>query len=546
MKLQDLFQLPIYQNARVIAGRSGLNRLVKSVNMMDAPDIADYLKADVLLLTTGYAIRDHPDELYRLVQHMTQSGCAGLGIKTKRFLNEIPQQVLDLADANHFPVIELSLDYSLGELLHESLSYMVERHNEHLRYALKTHRDFSQMVIQGQNIASIINALSPLVGGTVLLIDGRLQTIASSGAIAPLLEVQLQRVAQHLLTLKGEYSSPFIRLCPLSGDPSHYAEALFYRIGLPQQTCFLIVVAAQLDDDASLPKLALEQAANVIGFELMKQQAVKEKSRRYKNEFCEDLVEGRFHSAAEMIHQGKRYGLQEPYPCLGIVCKVDDAADTAGDHVYSKRDHIYGHIKRMLVQFQQPYILFNKKDLFVILLKWEQNLPMQEYQLSERLLQFQEKLYQADRISMSFGIGNPVEHLTLIPNTYNEALGALTMGYKSRQTRFIQSYRAKEAVELLKMIPREALQDFYEESFHLLADLETREREELMNTVLVYLETHGQIAETSKRLFVHRNTVAYRINKFEQLTHRNLRDANDSMRFRLAFLTDKILRDIPQ
>ncbi|GAB7054583.1 MULTISPECIES: PucR family transcriptional regulator [unclassified Paenibacillus] len=541
MKLADLFQLPLYQNIRVLAGHEGLQRQVKSINMMDAPDIMDYLKPDELLLTTAYAIRDRPEELLRLVRHMAASQCAGLGIKTKRFLDQIPKSVLELADEIHFPIIELPLHPPLGELLQESLSYIMEKRNEELRYALQMHREFSRLVMQGQGIPSVINALSPLVGGTVLLINHRLQFEAGSGPVTEPFGSRLLSQTRELLARREDGQSRIVSLCFVHGGLKG-PEVVFYPIELTQQRCFLVLVNAQMDD-SPLPKLAIEQAANVIGFELMKRQAVKERSRRFKNEFFEDLVEGRFRSVAEMLHQGKRYGLQEPYPCLCVVGKVDESLDSAEDNLYSKRDRIYEHLKTMLAERQQPYILFNKKDLFVTLLKWERSLQQHEFQLLDRLTDFQEKLFQTEHISLSFGIGNPVEHLTLIPSTYKEALNALHLGYQSRQFRFVQSYRAKEVVELLKMIPQEALGDFYKESFHALLEIDFREREELMNTARVFLETHGQIAETAKRLFIHRNTVAYRLHKYEQLTRRSLRDPNDSLRFRLAFLIDKVLED---
>ncbi|MNW57448.1 Purine catabolism regulatory protein [compost metagenome] len=90
------------------------------------------------------------------------------------------------------------------------------------------------------------------------------------------------------------------------------------------------------------------------------------------------------------------------------------------------------------------------------------------------------------------------------------------------------------------MVPEVALTDFCQETFQGLMEADSRERIDLMDTARVFLETQGQIAETAKRLFVHRNTVAYRLAKFEQLTRCNLRDPGDSLRFRLAFLAEEL------
>ncbi|MED4956393.1 PucR family transcriptional regulator ligand-binding domain-containing protein, partial [Paenibacillus macerans] len=180
MELRELLRLPVYREMRVLAGQGGLNRSVKSVNMMDAPDIIDYLKPDELLLTTGYALRDKPGELLRLVRQMAGAGCAGLGIKTKRFLAEIPESVLALADELRFPLIELALSPSLGELLQESLNFILEKHNDELRYALRMHRDFSALIMKGGGHDAIIQALSGLVGGEGMLVDQRGRVIGGS------------------------------------------------------------------------------------------------------------------------------------------------------------------------------------------------------------------------------------------------------------------------------------------------------------------------------------------------------------------------------
>jgi purine catabolism regulator len=62
-----------------------------------------------------------------------------------------------------------------------------------------------------------------------------------------------------------------------------------------------------------------------------------------------------------------------------------------------------------------------------------------------------------------------------------------------------------------------------------------------MQTLRIYVENEGQIAETAKRLFLHRNTVIYRLDKCEKLTRRNLKDPSDTIRIRLAFHMEPLL-----
>jgi purine catabolism regulator len=60
--LQELLQTPSLSKARVVAGAAGLSRMVARLNVMEVPDIQAWVKPDELLLTTGYPLREHPQE----------------------------------------------------------------------------------------------------------------------------------------------------------------------------------------------------------------------------------------------------------------------------------------------------------------------------------------------------------------------------------------------------------------------------------------------------------------------------------------------------
>ena len=56
----------------------------------------------------------------------------------------------------------------------------------------------------------------------------------------------------------------------------------------------------------------------------------------------------------------------------------------------------------------------------------------------------------------------------------------------------------------------------------------------LLETLFEYLENHCQISETAKRLFVHRNTVIYRLEKCSALLKKDLKDPEVTIQLRLA------------
>lgn len=96
-------------------------------------------------------------------------------------------------------------------------------------------------------------------------------------------------------------------------------------------------------------------------------------------------------------------------------------------------------------------------------------------------------------------------------------------------------------MELLRIIPEEDLKNFYFFALQGFSKIITEEEQSLLQTLSVYLETHCQISETAKRLFVHRNTVVYRLEKCEELLGKSLKDPETTLQIRLALRIKSLL-----
>src|SRR5688572_20221083 len=70
LTVSEVLAAPCLAQARVLAGASGLDRIVTKMNVMEVPDILPWVKPHELLLTTGYPLRDDPAALVRLVSEL--------------------------------------------------------------------------------------------------------------------------------------------------------------------------------------------------------------------------------------------------------------------------------------------------------------------------------------------------------------------------------------------------------------------------------------------------------------------------------------------
>ncbi|GAE37038.1 regulator of polyketide synthase expression [Halalkalibacter akibai JCM 9157] len=547
MRLQDVLNLPTFQEATVVAGENGLSNQVQSVNLMDAPDIIDYLTNNQLLLTTAYSIKNNPNALMKLVKQMAKQGCAGLGLKTKRFIDEIPTNVLQKANELNFPIIEIPLNYSLGEMLNEALGCILKERTHELDYALNIHREFTNIVISGGGFSNIIESLASILKLPVILLNYRLDIMAYSHNIDKDAFFEIywyihERIHHEDLDIYK------VLTLPREGKGNEFTEFSIYPINTTNQQKGYIIIFGKTLATASPFTLAIEQAANVISFEFMKLHALEQHSRRLKNEFFADLVEGAIPSEEEIINRGKAYHLKKSLQYICITCKLDDASDFYHDthplqaekEMSLRRDRIYEMVESMLTKQLENSIVFTKGDLFTILVGFDFYNEEKERIVLEALTELQTDLYHTIDSAMSFGISNYSENLKEIPTSYQEAVDALRAGYRENKRRFIKSYRIKELAEIYKTIPTQKLKEFYKSTLRDLAYPKDKEKEDLVQTLSVFLNNNCQIAETAKILFIHRNTVIYRIKKCEELLGLEIKGSDETLRLRTALFIHSI------
>ncbi|CEH29339.1 hypothetical protein AM501_20210 [Aneurinibacillus migulanus] len=551
MDMADVLRLPLLANASVVAGRVGLTRAVENVNMMDAPDIIGFLKPNTLLLTTAYAMKEAPHEISKLVTHMAEKGCAGLGIKTKRFLDEIPTLALEAGERLTFPIIEIPLDVELGDVSAQIISRILNAQTEELSYALDMNKRFSRLVMGGHGISDVTAALSSVICKPVLLYDHRARLLAEAypdgghSRFSADLKERLQVVIE-----KKAKRTDFPTWFSLCVSPEKAGEEIaLFSFDAGQQRRGFIAVPGAVGADEILSLQAIKQAANVFGFDFMKQYALEEHMRRAKNEFLSDVLDAVTRSEEEIASRGKRYGLHKDQAYQCVVAKVDDSSKLYSktfihkeEQIRGFKDRLYEKIEEVLAHREEGAVLFTKSEYFVILFPLMERNKKDKRELIHILMTIQEETERDFHINLSFGIGNEADRLLDIAYSFQKALEALQMGYASRKIRFIESYRMKELVDVLRLIPDEALENFYRGTLKELADPDETEKVELARTLAIYLDNHCQVGETAKQLFLHRNTVAYRLNKCEEVLGYSVKSPNDTLRLRVAFLIGSMLK----
>ena len=155
----------------------------------------------------------------------------------------------------------------------------------------------------------------------------------------------------------------------------------------------------------------------------------------------------------------------------------------------------------------------------------------------------------SDTISSEFytkvniGISTIVENLKDLARAYKEAQIALEVGKVFETEKNIISYENLGIGRLIYQLPTTLCEMFLQEVFKR-GSLESLDRETLM-TIQCFFENNLNVSETSRKLFVHRNTLVYRLEKIRKITGLDLREFEHAITFKVALMVKKYLSSKP-
>jgi len=141
------------------------------------------------------------------------------------------------------------------------------------------------------------------------------------------------------------------------------------------------------------------------------------------------------------------------------------------------------------------------------------------------------------------GIGTAVENIKDLARSYKEAQVALEVGKVFDTEKNIISYENLGIGRLIYQLPTTLCEMFLQEVFKN-GSLDNLDRETLL-TIQSFFENNLNVSETSRKLFVHRNTLVYRLEKIRKITGLDLREFDHAITFKVALMVKRYLTTKP-
>jgi carbohydrate diacid regulator len=142
--------------------------------------------------------------------------------------------------------------------------------------------------------------------------------------------------------------------------------------------------------------------------------------------------------------------------------------------------------------------------------------------------------------NVKVGIGSIVNTINEIGYSYKDAIVALEVGKVFDTERPIISYNNLGIGRLIYQLPTKVCELFLSEVFKK-GSLDLLDTETII-TIQKFFENNLNVSEASRQLFVHRNTLVYRLDKIHKITGLDLRKFDDAIVFKVAMMVNKYLK----
>ena len=164
---------------------------------------------------------------------------------------------------------------------------------------------------------------------------------------------------------------------------------------------------------------------------------------------------------------------------------------------------------------------------------------MDTKELYKIALNIQETMTRELGVRTVIGIGTIVGHVGDLARAYKEAQVAIDVGKVFDTEKSVINYENLGIGRLIYQLPTTLCEMFLREVFKK-NPIDSLDQETLF-TINKFFENNLNVSETARKLFVHRNTLVYRLEKIKKLTGLDLREFDDAITFKVALMVKKYL-----
>ena len=519
----QILQLPVLKDARLLAGEEGLDRRVTSVTVGEVPDIADWLSGGEMVLSTMFAFKGDLDRQREFCRRVMMAGAAALFVKTTRFVENMPADIIELAKKRKFPIVEVPQGLRWTRLMQDATEVIINRQASQLEQSQAIHRSLLGVVIRGGGWQELVEEASRLLEGPVFVVDVSLELLAASSGLplpAPALVEHLQRSDIRTLFASLGMGEKLFRVAE-EGLPAMFALPI---VASHKRLGYLCAVT-DATEPSTMETLVLEHSATIAALEMAQDRVRFETEVRLKGDFVDDVITGGERAGDSLLRRGAFLGCDLSQGSTVLLVGVDEFGGAAPpknlgeEELGTAIERFFTQVSRY-VSAKEPSSLASLKSGQIVIFVCGKTGGDPEA-LRKLALVIQDLGRSAARLSVSAGISGFVTAPGQMDRGYQEALIALKVGRKLQGAGALLHFHDVGTYRLLLDIwerDPEQIRSLYDETIGLVDRYDQANGTQLVQTLTVFFKHDESLTKTAAELYAHRHTIRYRLEKIAEIS----------------------------
>ena len=539
MRVRDLLEVPGL-GLRLLTDISGVDRVIGHVYTTDLPDPSRYLTPGDLVLTGMIWCRE-PEDADRFARALARAGAAVLG--AGEALGEVKPELIRACGRHGITLLAVPAETSFAAVTEEVGRRLNGDRATAMTRVLGRRRLLLSAVAEGAGLEAMFRLMSREIGAGCWLLTASGRLVGGTGPPLP---------AALALRLAGEYlradrlpatvrvSEPQI---PTAGDGKY---SLFAVGGEPRITSWFLACAGH-DHEWGLKAHELRESVAELAADAALERARLDAGRAGDRKLAEAIITllasdpGEGAAPAEVASLMRAAGL--PPEGRYLVAAMSAEADRmTGPNADRWRCDL---AEELAVPHADGTVVAPLGDQMVALVPLPAGAdpdPRAAHEFAARLREAQPVLEsERSRVRLTVGVSTPAEGVTALEGALHEAQSALRLAAMraaatgpAPAVSVVTSDEVASHELLLASVPGSVLRSFRERLLGPLLAYDERHRAELLPTLREFLACSGSWNACAAAMYVHVNTVRYRIRRIEELTGRDLSRLDDQVDFFLA------------
>jgi PucR family transcriptional regulator, purine catabolism regulatory protein len=538
VKVKEILESRFFKKCSLVAGGSGLSREVQAVALFDAPDGYKWFNGKEFVITSGYLFKNNVELFKAVINHLHENNGGAMGIKINRFLGSIPEEIIELCNKLRFPLIALPDDVPWTQVINAVNSLAMNKYILHIHDYTNNNRDKIDDAYLDKKINDVLKNLSVEMDSPAIIIDlienkvfnnpesYKLQYLEGEGKLLyePTFNHQREIICDKL---------NIIRIRDLEKGGSW----IVMPIEIQTEVVAYLVVG-EIKDEVDYYDLFSIRLTYILLTNLYEQlYFMNSIESRLQDELTREIINGKCTDEEKLSHkiQSLHWDMRSKYVCISIKQLNCDI------RLYEHREKIKMLIHKHFIKEKVYCGLSSENEVVLFNSIGETDLKSLECDLKKRCMELIGDLkYEVQKGKFTVGIGSSIDCLYRMRKSYLEGQKAMEIGkyiYSGREILFynelgpfglfrIEAFKEGETKALVEGIYPLFIQE---------------DRDELLSTLKAYLDCQGNCNLAAKQLYLHSNTVRYRISKIQQLCNVNLDNPVERLKIEIAIKFEGLL-----